>query len=243
MQRSLLLLVGAVVSSPLSGQVVTGRVLKASTDSTIEGVTLALASDSLAQAVATVTTGPGGAFSLGVPEPGIYMLKGTHLGYAVGWSAPFFVDRTDTMEIEFRMAEHAIPLEPLRVVARRPGGRARLERWGFYDRMVEYANLGRARFYTPEDLDASRAYKVTDLLRDVPRFDLVRSGRQIFIYRRGTRQRVPIFLDGHRLGLRRDESLDEMIAFGDVEALEIYWRWAPAQYGGGAAIVMWTGPR
>jgi outer membrane cobalamin receptor len=109
--------------------------------------------------------------------------------------------------------------------------------------MIEYADRGRARFYTPEDLNESRAGRVTDLLRDVPRLELVRDGRQIFIFVRGTRQRVPVFLDGHHMRLRRDESVDEMIALSDVEALEIYWRWAPAQYGGGAAIVMWTGPR
>ena len=239
---AVLLLLGAGAAAPCQGQVVVGTVLDAQTDSVIEGVTVFLSIDTTGSALATAVSDARGRFTVSAPEPGIYVLHGTRLGYAATWSSAFFVDRRDTLEIQFRIATQAIPIEPLHVVARRPGGQ-RLANWGFYDRMVEYADLGRARFYTPEDLNASRAARVTDLLRDVNRLELVRDGRQLFIYVRGTRRRVPVFLDGHHLRLRRDESVDEMIALSDVEALEVYWRWAPAQYGGDAAIVMWTGPR
>lgn len=228
------------LTADASAQVVLGRVLDADTDVLIEGAQLALI-DSTQQPVARVFSDTQGRFELRAPQPGRYELRVERIGYQRTASAPIELAHGDIVRVEMRISAHPVPLPPLTVLSRRGRRDSRLENWGYYRRQSQYEGLHRATFITREDFDSLGASKVTDLVRDLPNFRLVRVGHQVLVETRKG-QPVPVFLDGHDLRLRREQSIDELVALGSVKAVEIYWRWAPAQYGGGAAIVLWTGP-
>lgn len=235
---------GPGVSHMLDAQVVEGRVLDAGTDSAVAGVTLELVDPAERVVRRVVSADPHGGFTIVAPEPAQYALRGRHIGYATSTSGLFDLSTADTIRVEFRMSVEAIALPPLTVVGTsEPPMDPRLAGWGFYQRMRDYDGQGKARFFTTRELDESRATRTSDLLRDLSEFRLVDAGAfRLEVVTRRDNRRVPIFLNAAHVRVRRDEvmTLDEIIALGQIGALEVYWRDAPAQYGGGAAIVIWT---
>ena len=223
----------------LHAQILSGRVLDVASNSTVPGAIVTLVDESDTEAAQT-ESGDDGAFSLTAPGHGLYRLRAQALGYEVVVSEAVWIGATDTTVVELRISTQPIELQPLTVVARSRSIDPRLQRLGFYEREEDYRTEGRARFLTADSLNASHATRVTELLRDNQDIVLVRDGFRTFVRDRRGRS-IPIFLDGHRLKLLRDQSLDELLALNDIGAVEIYYDWAPAQFGGGAAVVLWTG--
>jgi hypothetical protein len=228
----------------LHAQVVRGWVLDAESDTPVAGVTVSLV-DTLDQVTRTVVSADGdGGFVVAAPAAGTYTLRGQHIGYGVTSSPPFHVPPDDTVRVQFRISAQPIALASLTVI----GAPAApldpmLEARGFYQRRDDYDGHGKARFFTTEDIDASGAVWTTDLLRDLSELRLVNVGHgRLEVQTRRAGRRVPIFINGTYFRIRRDESytLDQIIALGQIGAVEVYWRDAPAQYGGGAAIVIWS---
>ena len=223
----------------LHAQILSGRVLDATSNTAVPGVTVTLVDESNTETAQT-ESGDDGAFSLTAPRHGLYRLRAQALGYDAIVADAVWIGATDTTVVELRISTQPIELQPLTVVARSRTLDPRLQRLGFYEREDDYRDEGRARFLTADSLNASHATRVTELLRDNQDIVLVRDGFRTFVRDRRGRS-IPIFLDGHRLKLLRDQSLDELIALNDIGAVEIYYDWAPAQFGGGAAVVLWTG--
>lgn len=233
----------ALTPSRSPGQAITGRVLDAATDSAVEGVAITLV-DSAGTTVSEVYSTGAGLFSLAPKEAGRYTIQAERLGYGKAVSPGIHVGAADTIRVELRISTEAIGLAPLTVVARRPSEDPRLAGWGFYDRKERYRGRGRAVFYTSEELDETEAFRITDLIRELPELQLVRDGHHTYVVKRRSWRQVvpvPVFLDGHPLRLGQGESIDGYVSLSSVGAIEIYWRHAPAQYGGDAAIVLWTG--
>jgi hypothetical protein len=228
----------------LDAQVVRGWVLDAESDIPVAGVTVSLvdASDQVARTV--VSADADGGFVIAAPAAGTYTLRGQHIGYGVTSSPPFPVPPDDTVRVQFRISAQPIALASLTVIGT-PAAPLdpRLEAQGFYQRQEDYHGHGKARFFTTEAIDSSGAVWATDLLRDLFELRLANVGHGRFeVQTRRDRRRVPIFINGTYFRMRPNESytLDQIIALGQIGALEVYWRDAPAQYGGDAAIVIWS---
>ncbi|MFO7893208.1 MAG: carboxypeptidase-like regulatory domain-containing protein [Longimicrobiales bacterium] len=242
--RLRILAVGLLIAVPglASGQTVTGRVVDDSTDSGIPGVALALV-DTAGVPIARAFSNETGWFELRAEQGGILRIRAERMGYATTASAAFRAGPTDVVQVELRLATEPVELPALTVIAHSRPHDLRLANWGFYERRERYRGLGRAVFYDAEELNESNAVRITDLIRNLPDLRLVHEGHRIIIRDRRGRRTIPVFLDGHPLRMTRGESLsiDDYVALSSIGAIEIYWRWAPAQYGGGAAIVLWTG--
>jgi hypothetical protein len=240
-------LCAALAAAPagLATQAIAGHVMDASTDVALEGVWLVLIDNVLGTAVEQNWSGVEGGFTLHAPLAAHYRIRATLIGYEVTTSAPFWVGPGDSVQVELRISTQPVNLPALRVVVPGTKGDPRLASWGFYQREADYRGLNRAKFYGPEELDASNAFLITDLMRDLPEITVLREGHRTYLRTRRGRSDIPVFLNGHPLRMSPDQTLDELIAMSSVTAVEIYWRWAPAQYNDprrpGVAIVIWTG--
>jgi hypothetical protein len=141
-----------------------------------------------------------------------------------------------------------------------------LERSGFYDRMLEVqrgAPVG--EFFTPEDLDARPAAKISSILAaskyaKVSRFERDSdkiSPRPSTVIQGARNCYMNILLDGIRIGQPGDgfrpgpESIDDILSVASVSGIEVYRSVADAPMsiasklvGGDCGIVaIWTGAR
>jgi hypothetical protein len=146
-------------------------------------------------------------------EPGTYTLKLLHVAFR-GDTIPISLQRGELITLELRMGSVAIPIDPVRVVARRHG---RLT--GFYDRAARGAF---GRYVTREQIDARPAARPTDLLRDVPRLDVVSSRDGNYIAMRGVRGRClpTVYLDGMNIG--QTDPIDRLLSVNMLEGVEVY---------------------
>ncbi len=182
-----------------------------------------------------------GRFRLKEVRPGMYTVETTHIAYA---------DRTDTvqvdlgseMEIEIRMAERIIDLEPLEVTIRAE----KLLSVGFYERRKR----GIGTYFTRDDILKRRIRNVSDLLSGVAgmRRTVDKTGRS-FLSMRGVKTlqtdcSTQYFLDGvlsevGRVGI-------DVVPANDVEGIEIYRGSSelPIQFDVGramcGAVLIWT---
>jgi hypothetical protein len=121
----------------------------------IEGATLTVLLHS--SPISRVLTDTAGWFSLTLPDSGTYQLEAQRLGYATTRSQPLFVNRYDTLTVEFRVQAEAVALAPLVVTGRSPTG------WSqFYGRMSDW---GRGIFMTPEMVDSINPRHPADVFR------------------------------------------------------------------------------
>lgn len=151
-----------------------------------------------------------------------------------------------TLEIEIRLTPVALVLEPLeiRVVGVRS---VKLERSGFYERQEWGKRLGLGHYLTRLDIERRAPSRVSHLLSEVPRVDILRrgcSGPQCSIpFIRGSASDcqqlkdrggelvigASLYVDGHRtrmaVGGRGSVSLwgvDELMMPADVAGIEVY---------------------
>jgi hypothetical protein len=203
-----LLLPAAVVDA----QIVRGIVVEDGTLRPIAGVVLELFRLDTLPPLSAVTD-DSGAFVLRPGEPGTYTLKLLHVAFRAD-TIPLSLQRGELIALELRMGSVAIPIDPVRVVARRHGRLA-----SFYAR-AERGGFG--RYVTREQIEARPGARPTDLLWDVPRLDVVSSRDGNYIAMRGVRGRClpTVYLDGMNIG--QTDPVDRLLSVNMLEGVEVY---------------------
>lgn len=218
---------------PDSVATVGGWVLEHETDVPLEGATVSLAGPDGLPEVATQISGPGGTFVFPAVSPGLYRLSATLLGYTQ-LRDTLRVEGASDLEVTLPLSVSPVPLEPMVVVVRR----APIGPLAGFDRR---RRTMRGTYITREDIDASRPFEFTDLLRTVPGVRLVPTstyGYRVF-FRGGC---VPdLWLDGTHIGMTED--IDTFLRPEGLEGVEIYrGPELPGEFGTNlcGAIVAWT---
>lgn len=239
-RRAILLVFLVGAPGTLAGQAVAGRVIDPATGAGVEGVHVLLVNNAQGTTAAQYWTDGQGRFFLRAPFAASYRLEGSRIGYGAVSSPPIWVGPADTVQVELRMSMEAVDLAPIHVLVPSRTGDPWLGTMGFYERQSDFRNKTRAWFFSPEDLNKARVFRFTDLLRDRNGVYLVRHGHRTLVQDRRGRN-FTFYLNGHRVRLRGNESIDEHIAFGSILAVEVYAQIGP--FGGGPTVLIWTGVR
>ena len=200
---------------PLEAQSLLGRVLVAGDTVGVDGVSVTLL-DQEGQPLLQVQSDPAGWFRIPLEAPGRYALSLSRLGYR-SFEAEFVVGNREMVEVELRMAEEAIPLEPLVVTARREIRLGTLDE--FYDRMERNKRRGMGRFITREDVDNTPVATTAHLLATIPGVYMVPAGNTGWVVRmreRGEYCTPDYYLDGLLT------SWDRLPPMEDIEGVELY---------------------
>jgi hypothetical protein len=177
----------------------------------------------------TARTDSAGRFLLRPARAGRFVLRMSQLGYAPLLSDTLSVRPVETLDIEARLSQAAIPLEPLVVTARRRT--TRLD--GFYERQQ---NGGLGRYVTREEIDRRPGARTTDLLRMMPGVSIVPQGGRggvgqvNLITMRGTAGGClpTIYLDGMPIRQYPESGMDEIVNASMLEGVEVYSSFASA---------------
>lgn len=238
MRCLMLVVLGTTLAGTLESQsVLRGRVVTDdSAQSAIPGVELLIEGTPN-----RTTTDTAGRFSLpGVPN-GVVFATVRKIGYRP-IRLRTIVIAEDTLEIEIRLRQSALELEPLEVVARYVPPRM----FGYADRRL----AGFGSFLDPDLLRASEHRRLVDLLRSVRgmRVTPSRGSKYIAISSRGNCL-MSVWLDGIRIYVSGDPGgppdLNQFSVM-DLEAVEIYRGSAelPMELAGSGApcgaLVLWT---
>jgi len=206
-----------VWSSGATGQSIHGRVLVLGDTTGVSGADLTL-TDSTGLLLARVQTNTVGEFRLPAPGAGRFQVSASRIGFSEV-SAVVLVREQEAVEVELRMAEEAIPLEPIIVVARREIKKGTLDE--FYDRMARMKQRGAGQFLTKEQLENRISMRLPLLLQTLPGVWLDFSGQSIQLLNPGASEgifcRPEYFLDGRPMlgGYREIHVLD-------LEGVEVY---------------------
>lgn len=217
-----------------SGQSIYGRVLVQDDTTAISGADLVL-TDSAGLPVARVQTDESGSFRLPAPGPGRFRLSASRIGLSP-ISAEVLVREKEAVEVELRMAEEAIPLDPIVVVGRREIRAGTLDE--FYDRMARMKQRGVGHFLTKEQIENRAFMSLSLLLQTIPG---VWSSGLISSTSEGTFCTPEYYLDGRpMLGGYRE------IQLIDLEGVEVYRGYSEAVPGyfpdGCGTIFLWRKP-
>lgn len=239
-RTALAALAALALASPLSAQVIAGRVLDDISDQPVGEVTVAaLAGDS---AVAQARTGADGSYRMQLPAAGTYVLRAQRLGYGSMTTAPVQVAAGATVQVDIRVAAEEVVLSAVEGTGRVERRSPRLETSGFYERQKE----GFGRFLTAEEIEKRNALEVTDLFRGIPGVRLIPSGVrdwQIIMSRGGSNCEPRIFVDNLAM---TTADLEDAVQPEHIAGIEVYRGSSeiPARWGGSRAscgvIVIWT---
>lgn len=247
MLAAALALAALAAPTPIAGQEqsITGVVLEDGTDRPLAGALLVLVAER-GESISETVADDSGAFRIEVPEPGLFSIRGSLIGYASIASEPLAVRAGENVTVEVRMAVEAVPIAPL--VVRSRVGTLDSQLSGFYSRMTRGRRSGQGHFIDRDDVERMGPLQSTDLLRTAPGVQVVR-GRQG--YGQGVRMTggcVPaIFVDGSQVNRypMTNTSLDDVVAAFSIEGVEVYRgaSSAVAHYhdpGGCGLILVWT---
>jgi hypothetical protein len=201
--------------SGLEGQTIRGRVLLAGDTVGVDGVTIELAPVGQATLVQTQSD-EGGFFQLPAPQSGRYNLALSRIGFSpfVGAVA---IGENEMVEVEIRMAEQAIPLDPLVITARRTIQPHTLDE--YYDRMERNKRRGVGNFLTREEVENAPTASTPLLLATTPTLYLEPTGNTGYGIRMrsaGSYCTPEFYLDGLLTSWERLPPMEE------IEGVEIY---------------------
>lgn len=153
-----------ILPASIHAQSVFGRVIVEGDTTGVSGAELTL-SDSTGVPLARVQSTESGHFRLPAPSAGRFVIRASRIGFAA-IEAEVILREEEAMEVELRMAEEAIPLEPILVVARREIKHGTLDQ--FYDRMARNKQRGKGHFLTREQIEARRGLELGLILQTIP---------------------------------------------------------------------------
>jgi len=148
--------------APASAQAIRGVVVDDVSLTTVPSALLRLVRNG--EAGRGILTGDDGRFLLPVPEAGEYRLEVSGMGYETALSQIVYVDRGDTLSVEFRVRPDAVVLQPITVV-----GRTRRGRNAFEQRRAEW---DRGIFLTPAMVDSISPVYPAELLKGLDKVDV-----------------------------------------------------------------------
>ena len=158
------LLLLAIPPPALHAQSIFGRVIVAGDTTGVSGAELVL-TDSTGVPVARVQSTETGHFRLPAPGAGQFIVRISRIGFAELEVVATFREE-ETVEVEIRMAEEAIPLEPILVMARREIRPGTLEQ--FYDRMARNKQRGKGHFLTREEIEKRSSLRLGLIIQTLP---------------------------------------------------------------------------
>lgn len=162
-----MLLLALTAPRAAHAQRVEGLLRDAETGAPIAGATLRLL-DGQGQAVATAQSGPRGLFTLRAPQPGLYRIQASRLGYREDATGTVDLTAGTEVEVELRLSSDAVRLDPLTVTG--IPRYERLEQSGFYARRDQFGpdGLKQGIFLEQHDIERMNAYTVNDIFDHVP---------------------------------------------------------------------------
>lgn len=149
------------ISDAPAQMIMSGRVVESETGLGIPAAVLALI-DADGDTVNAALGNERAAFRMVVAEIGSYSLSVQRIGYAPLLLRDIELESRADLEMEIRMGLHAIPLDPVSVITRRPSEPLRLRE--FRARAETQGELGRRTFYLREDLERLRPVTAQQLL-------------------------------------------------------------------------------
>jgi hypothetical protein len=240
------LVVALLIPAAAGGQTIRGIVV--SDDGAATGAAVSALAPMRDTVIAT-SIAEDGSFTIIFRRPGTYRLRAQLLGYATTTTEPVTLASDEIVHVELRLRADAIPLEPLRVVARR------MEPW-FMSEVRRREREGFGRFLWREDLEPRAGSQLRDVLWTVPglRVPLVEVADGEFVPVVETRSaahfigtcHAALYVDGIRQFYNRPtiagadkERLEDFFAIppADIETIEVYRGAAevPAEYSGSTA--------
>jgi hypothetical protein len=198
-------------AKPLMGQSIHGRVLVEGDTIGVGGTELALL-NSTGTSLFRVQSDSLGMFRIPVPGPGKYEVLATRLGFA-SVRAEVEVREREIVDVELRMAEEAIPLDPIVVVARREIRRGTLDE--FYDRMDRNKQRGVGWFFAREEIERRERVQLPILLQTAPGVFLQSSAGPPLMRHMGGYCSPVIVIDGLETSYRELQLMD-------LEGIEVY---------------------
>jgi len=220
-------LAGAALTPALGAQVVTGQVVLAGTGEPLGDVTVRLHFPDGRPAAYAVTDSMG-VFIMIAPRVGPFTLSAERIGLATVTTGLLEVVLAEEVDVELRMAEEAVPLEPLVVSARGSIDMGPLA--GYYQRMEEQEKLGFGHILSRDQIQERQALDVADLLRDIPRVRVLGQGfgrpPSVVLLGRGGQCSPKVYLDGihqNRGGAAGTAAVvDDIVRPHDLEGVEVY---------------------
>lgn len=217
----------AVLAPALDAQVVTGRVVLMGTEEPLEDVTVRLLFPD-GRPGAFALTDSAGVFIMIAPRVGFFTLSAERIGLATVTTPELEVVLGEEVDVELRMAEEAVPLEPLVVTARGSVDMGPLA--GYFRRMEEQGRLGFGHILSRDQIEERQALDVADLLRDIPRIRVVAQGfgrpPSVVVLGRGGQCTPKVYIDGiHQNrggGAHTAAVVDEIVRPHDLEGIEVY---------------------
>lgn len=217
-------------------QVIRGHLVDASTSRNVPFGKIVLLSergDSLQTTLADST----GYFIFRLPAAGVYVLRGSSLGYPPSTGSPVAVGEDRVVTVELRIAAQPLAMEPIVIVGKprpwwqreKPPGH-----WGFWERKERADKSGFGRLFSREEID---------------QFGSFESLLSFYGQPRGRCRDIPVIIDGFRFprepGMRGRLIEWLPITDADVENIEIYRgpSQVPMEFGGFfpcGVIAIWT---
>lgn len=202
-----------------AAQTIQGRVLDDREESPVQGATVTLA-DTTGQVLRRTYTDVNGSFWLWSTAVGLHHLSVEALGYASVDGRPVRLDSARVVQAELRLRPDAVPLEPLRVMARRDVERFTPDE--FYDRMSRLADRG--SFITRDEIEASGVRSVSEVIGRAPGTSVRPRGESVFTHTvyllsYGRECRPVVFLDGRPLP---EGNIDDWVGIDGIEGIEVY---------------------
>lgn len=230
----------AVLLSGAAQSRVVGRIVDGETGRGVEAATVRVDPAGME----TVSRHDGGFRISGVPV-GEHELVLHHVAYGRDTFSVEVVEGR-TADVEIRVRQQAVQMQPLEVEVKVVQRYRTLERRGFYDR-IHTAQAHGGVFLTPELIERRNPARLSHLLSQVPRVRLRKRCRgSVCGYWPdvGTCGQPTIFLDGSRFRIQGVKGIDEL-PMPDVRAVEIYMGPAelPMEFsspGARCAIAVWT---
>jgi hypothetical protein len=232
--------VALITSPPAAAQVVRGLVVEADTRTPVAGAEVELRT-ARQRDTARGTTDSLGVFRIVPPRAGAYAVHVHHAAYVTFDGDSVHIGTGETVSIEVRLGRSVIPLDPLLVTARNAGHMA-----GFDERRRAG---GFGRYLTREQIEGRGADRTTELLRGMPGVTLDRirgrPSKSLIRMQSGLGGCLPaVWVDGVQVQQLPENSLDDLLVPGMVEAVEVYTSFsaAPAQFVSGVCgvVIFWT---
>lgn len=189
-------------STPAAAQLVSGKVLEERSEQPVGGAMIELM-DTTGLRRATTVADTAGAFSIMVPQPGLYRLRISHIAYATAETEVIRAAVGEQVELELRMNPTAVSLEPLRVVGRSAFNAGWLSE--YYDRAITTRRSGIGRVFFRDEVERANMPRVSSFMH--------------YLQPRGGCQPT-IFLDG--LEVQDINQLDGLLRPDELEGVELY---------------------
>ena len=232
------------------GEVRTGRLIGEVRDALTERPVAAAAVSVRGRAEVAETSRMGRFILSGVPV-GVRELSVRHLGYAA-LSHEVTVSRGITTEVEVGLVPEPMEMAPVVATAARS---RRLEVKGFYERKHWGELVSGGMFFTAAEIERRNPVLISHMIADAPWLRLecgMRRTRCRLVNARGASRLEPggcvvgIVLDGMRLRVRREDTIDDFVKPVEIAGLEIYRGPAslPGEFSGSdsgcGVVVIWT---